>query len=81
MEIIMSKVVVTSAITGSVHTPSLSEYLPCTPKAIAADAVRAYEAGAAVVHIHARDPLTCRPSAKFEHFKEIADLIRQNAMS
>jgi len=72
----MSKVVVTSAITGSVHTPSLSEYLPCTPKDIAADAVRAYEAGAAVVHIHARDPLTCRPSAKFEHFKEIADLIK-----
>ena len=72
----MSKVVVTAAITGSVHTPSLSEYLPSTPKAIAADAIRAYEAGAAVVHIHARDPLTCKPSAKIEHFKEIADLIK-----
>lgn len=72
----MSKVVVTCAITGSVHTPSLSPYLPSTPDEIAADAIRAYEAGAAVVHIHARDPLTRRPSAKVEHFKAIADKIK-----
>jgi len=72
----MSKVIVTCAITGSVHTPSLSEYLPYKLKDIAAEAIRANEAGAAIVHIHARDPETGRPSSNIEHFKEIADIIK-----
>lgn len=48
------KVVITAAITGSIHTPTMSPYLPVTPKQIADEAVRAYEAGAGVVHIHGR---------------------------
>ncbi|OPY84895.1 MAG: 3-keto-5-aminohexanoate cleavage enzyme [Smithella sp. PtaU1.Bin162] len=48
------KVVITAAITGAIHTPTMSPYLPVTPKQIADEAVRAYEAGAAVVHIHGR---------------------------
>lgn len=51
----MAKVIVTAAITGSIHTPSMSPYLPITPKQIADEAVRAYEAGAAVVHVHGRN--------------------------
>jgi uncharacterized protein (DUF849 family) len=48
------KVVITAAITGAIHTPTMSPYLPVTPKQIADEAVKAYEAGAAVVHIHGR---------------------------
>jgi uncharacterized protein (DUF849 family) len=48
------KVVITAAITGAIHTPTMSPYLPVTPKQIADEAVRAYEAGAGVVHIHGR---------------------------
>lgn len=72
----MSKVIVTCAITGAVHTPSLSEYLPYKPQDIAAEAIRAYEAGASIVHIHARDPETGRPSSKLEHFQEVAELVK-----
>jgi uncharacterized protein (DUF849 family) len=72
----MSKVIVTAAITGSIHTPTMSEYLPITPDEIADDAVRAYDAGAAVVHIHARDPKTGFPSAELGLFEEILTKIR-----
>ncbi len=65
------KVIIQAAITGSVHTPSMSPYLPVTPKQIADDIVRSCEAGAATVHIHARDPETGAPSANLEHFGEI----------
>ena len=56
------KVIITAAITGSIHTPSMSPYLPITPQQIADEAIAAYEAGAAIVHIHARDPQTGRPT-------------------
>jgi len=52
----LEKGIITVAISGSVHTPSMSPYLPITPKQIADDAVRASEAGAAVVHIYTRNP-------------------------
>ena len=65
------KVIITAAITGSIHTPSMSTYLPLTPQDIADEAVRAYEAGAAVCHIHARDPHTGRPSPNLDLFKAI----------
>ncbi len=65
------KVIITAAITGSIHTPTMSPYLPITPKEIADEAVRAYEAGAAVCHIHARDPETGAPSADINLFKDI----------
>ncbi|MGF6695422.1 uncharacterized protein (DUF849 family) [Paraburkholderia sp. MM5496-R1] len=57
-----SKVIITCAITGSIHTPSMSPYLPVTPAEIAASAIQAAAAGAAVVHLHARDPVTGMPS-------------------
>lgn len=56
------KVIVTCAVTGSIHTPSMSDALPVTPDAIAESAVAAAEAGAAVLHLHARDPATGRPT-------------------
>ncbi|MGC8491815.1 MAG: 3-keto-5-aminohexanoate cleavage protein [Syntrophobacteraceae bacterium] len=65
------KVIITAAVTGGIHTPTMSEYLPITPAQIAEDAVRAYEAGAAVCHIHARDPQTGRPSSDVELMREI----------
>lgn len=70
------KAVITAAITGSIHTTSMSPYLPITPKQIADDAVRAYEAGAAVCHIHARDPETGRPTPDINLIKEIITSIK-----
>jgi uncharacterized protein (DUF849 family) len=58
----MAKIVITAAITGAIHTPTLSEYLPLTEQQIIDQAVGAHEAGAAVVHIHGRDPATGKPS-------------------
>lgn len=58
----MRKVIITCAVTGAVHTPSMSPYLPRTPDQIASSAVEAAKAGAAIVHLHARDPETGRPS-------------------
>lgn len=56
------KVIITCAVTGSVHTPSMSPYLPITPSQIADQAIEAAEAGAAVLHLHARNPEDGRPS-------------------
>jgi len=58
----MAKIFITAAVTGAIHTPSLSEYLPITEKEIIDHAVDAHEAGAAIVHIHGRDPKTGAPS-------------------
>ncbi|MEV5676735.1 3-keto-5-aminohexanoate cleavage protein [Streptomyces sp. NPDC052179] len=57
------KAIISCAVTGSAHTPSMSEYLPVTPDEIAAQSVDAVEAGAAIVHLHARDPETGQPTA------------------
>jgi uncharacterized protein (DUF849 family) len=56
------KVIITCAVTGSVHTPSMSPHLPLTPQQIGDQAIAAAEAGAAILHLHARDPLDGRPS-------------------
>jgi len=64
----MSKIIISCAITGSIHTPSMSPYLPVTPEAIAEQAIGAARAGAAILHLHARDPVDGRPSAAPEHF-------------
>ena len=56
------KVIITCAVTGSIHTPSMSPYLPITPDEIAEQAIAAAEAGAAILHLHARDPQDGRPS-------------------
>lgn len=65
------KVIITAAITGSIHTPTMSEHLPITPKQIADEAVKAYEAGAAVCHVHARNPETGMPVPDVDLIKEI----------
>jgi uncharacterized protein (DUF849 family) len=70
------KAVVTAAITGSIHTTSMSEYLPITPQQIADQAVEAYEAGAAVAHIHVRDPETGMPSPNVDLIKEVITNIK-----
>jgi uncharacterized protein (DUF849 family) len=72
----MEKRIITAAITGAIHTPRMSPYLPITVDQIADEAVRAYEAGAAVAHVHARNPETGEPSSNIEFFKEIASKIR-----
>jgi len=72
----MSKYIVTAALTGAIHTPSMSPDLPITPDEIAAEARRASEAGAAVVHVHARDPETGQPSADSGLFGEILSKIK-----
>ncbi len=64
----MSPVIVTCAVTGSIHTPSLSPHLPFAARDIEDQAVAAARAGAAILHLHARDPLDGRPSARAEHF-------------
>ena len=70
------KFIVTTAITGAVSTPSMSPYLPITPEEIADEAVRAYEAGSAVAHIHVRDPKTGAPSREVELYREVATRVK-----
>jgi uncharacterized protein (DUF849 family) len=62
------KLIITCAVTGAIHTPSMSPYLPVTPQQIADEAVAAAEAGAAILHLHARDPATGRPDQTPEAF-------------
>ncbi|WP_095085572.1 3-keto-5-aminohexanoate cleavage protein [Mesorhizobium sophorae] len=71
------KVIITCAITGSVHTPSMSPYLPVTPDQIATDAIAAAEAGASILHLHARDPRDGRPTADPDVFMQFLPRIKQ----
>lgn len=71
------KVIITCAVTGSIHTPSMSPHLPVTPEEIADAAVGASEAGAAVVHLHARDPETGKPDQRPEAFTPFLQVIKQ----
>ncbi len=71
------KVIITCAVTGAIHTPSMSPYLPITPEQITADALGAIEAGAAVVHLHARDPETGKPDQTPEAFGRFLPRLRQ----
>ncbi|WP_169566384.1 3-keto-5-aminohexanoate cleavage protein [Sneathiella limimaris] len=64
----MSKIIITCAVTGSIHTPSMSDYLPITGEQIAEQSIAAATAGAAIIHLHARDPESGRPSSKAEDF-------------
>lgn len=73
----MKKRIITAAITGSIHTPSMSEHLPITPDEIVEEAVRAYEAGAAVAHIHVRDPETGKPSADVNLYRKVAEEVKK----
>jgi uncharacterized protein (DUF849 family) len=71
------KVVITCAVTGAIHTPSMSPHLPITPDEIAADALAAAEAGAAILHLHARDPKTGKPDQTPEAFARFLPRIKQ----
>ena len=63
------KVIITCAVTGSIHTPTMSPYLPVTPDEIAEASVAAAKEGAAIIHLHARHPEDGRPSAEPDHFR------------
>jgi uncharacterized protein (DUF849 family) len=71
----MSKIIISCAITGSIHVPSQSPHLPFTPQDIAASAVGAAQAGAAILHLHARHPDTGRPSADPAHWAAFLPVI------
>jgi uncharacterized protein (DUF849 family) len=73
------KIVITCAVTGSIHTPTMSPHLPITPREIADAAVGAAQAGAAIVHLHARDPVDGRPTQDPKWFREFApDIARRS---
>jgi len=72
-----SKIIITAAVTGATHTPSLSPYFPFTPEQIIKDAVEAHKAGAAVVHVHARDPKDGSPTPDINIMREIVTSIKQ----
>jgi len=73
----MSKIIITCAITGSIHTPSMSPHLPVTASEITDQAIGAAEAGAAILHLHARDPETGKPSSSVEDFMGFLPRIKQ----
>ncbi|WP_369805603.1 3-keto-5-aminohexanoate cleavage protein [Sphingobium sp. EM0848] len=73
----MSKVIISCAVTGSVHTPTMSPHLPITPDQIATASIEAVEAGASVLHLHARDPQNGRPSPDPRLFMEFLPRIKQ----
>lgn len=70
------KVIITCAVTGSIHTPTMSPHLPLTPEEIAQASIEAAQAGAAIIHLHARQPDTGAPSADPEHFMGFLPRIR-----
>src|SRR6204780_5687767 len=72
-----SKVIITCAVTGSIHTPTMSPYLPLTPDEVARDAIAAAEAGAAILHLHARDPKDGRPTPDPNVFMQFLPRIKQ----
>ncbi|RJE84524.1 BKACE family enzyme [Paracoccus onubensis] len=73
------KTIITCAVTGAIHTPSMSEYLPVTPAEIAEAAIGAAEAGAAIIHLHARDPQDGRPDQTPEAFEPFLRVIKQRS--
>src|SRR5213080_1114196 len=72
------KVMISCAVTGSADTPAKNPAVPVTPQQIAASALDAAKAGAAIVHIHVRDPQTTRPSMDPALYREVVDRIRSS---
>ena len=70
-------VIISCAITGSIHTPTMSDYLPVTPDQIAEQAIDAAKAGAAILHLHAREPETGRPTGDINTFRQFLPRIKQ----
>ncbi|MGV8079091.1 MAG: 3-keto-5-aminohexanoate cleavage protein [Syntrophales bacterium] len=73
----MSKRIFTAALTGSIHTPSMSPYLPVTPEELIEESVRVFEAGAAVAHIHVRNPKTGMPCADQDIYRQVATEVKK----
>ncbi len=73
------KVIITCAVTGAIHTPSMSPHLPITAEQIADAAIGAAEAGAAIVHLHARNPVDGRPDQTPEGFAPFLKVIKQRS--
>ena len=71
------KVIITCAVTGAIHTPTMSPFLPITPNEVAEDAIKAAEAGASILHLHARDPDDGRPTPDPGVFMEFLPRIKQ----
>ncbi|MHB8700093.1 MAG: beta-keto acid cleavage family enzyme [Nitrososphaerales archaeon] len=69
----------TAALTGSIHTPTMSPHLPITPEQIADEAVRAYEAGASIVHVHVRNPSNGQPVSDIELFRKVLSSIKEKS--
>ena len=76
-----NKVIITCAITGAIHTPTMSPHLPITPDQITKEAIAAAEAGAAILHLHARNPLTGQPDQTPEGFESFLPRIKQGTDS
>ena len=74
-----NKVIITCAVTGSIHTPSMSPHIPITAQEIADAAIGAVEAGAAIVHLHARNPKDGRPDQSPEAFAPFLKVIKQRS--
>ena len=72
-----NKVVITCAVTGSIHTPTMTPYLPLTPDEVATQSIEAAEAGAAILHLHARDPKDGRPTPDPAVFMQFLPRIKQ----
>jgi uncharacterized protein (DUF849 family) len=75
----MSKIIISCAITGAIATPSMSAALPITPEQIARSSIEAAEAGAAIIHLHARDPETGAPSPDPALFRQFLPVIKQSS--
>jgi uncharacterized protein (DUF849 family) len=73
-----SKIIISCAVTGAIHTPTMSEFLPVTPDEIAGQAIGAAEAGAAILHLHARDPETGQPTPDVNVFMQFLPRIKQS---
>ncbi len=71
-------VIITCAPTGGIHTPTMSPYLPVTPSEISTAAIEAAEAGASIIHLHARDPETGKPDPRLETFMRFLPVIKQS---
>ena len=72
----MSKIIISCAVTGSIHTPSMSPYLPVTSDQITEQAIGAANAGAAILHLHAREPQTGKPSSDVAHYMAFLPAIK-----
>lgn len=68
----LDSVILSCALTGAIHTPSMSDHLPVTPEELIADGIEAAENGAAIIHVHVRDPETGEPVSDVDLFREVA---------